>query len=90
MKHPVAIQHHLHEEVMHCCSKVTSSSQHEVVQKKRTQWKGNTCIDYGKRLLQDKENWKIVSSKSEYHFPGVFTDERSHVVYYIPDCRELP
>ena len=90
MKYPAAIQHHLHEEVTHCCSKVPSSSQHEVVQKKERNGKGIHALIMAKRLLQDKENWKTVSSKSEYHFPGVFTDERSHIVYYIPDYRELP
>ena len=51
--------------------------------------KGTHGIRIVKALLQDKENWKSISCKDDYHFPGVFKQEQMQVVYYVPDCTKL-
>ena len=43
-----------------------------------------------KRLLLDKENWKNITDKSEYQFPGVFSSPQTQNAYYTDDCTKLP
>ena len=51
--------------------------------------KGTHRIRIVKALLQNKENWKSVSCKDDYHFPGVFKQEQMQVVHYVPECTKL-
>ena len=74
------------------CSKSTSirlhSSSHKICRERKG--KGTHAWITAKRLLEDKENWNAITSKSDYHFPGQFSTNRTHAVLYTPDCMELP
>lgn len=40
-------------------------------------------------MLSDKENWKTVSNKRDYHFLRTFSEPSKQQLYYIPDCSLL-
>lgn len=52
--------------------------------------KGSHAITTIKALLQDEENWQIVTSKHDYQFPGVFSCTRMQSAFYVEDCMQLP
>lgn len=42
-----------------------------------------------RRLIECKENWKTISTKDDYQFPGVFDKEKEQVMLYTDNCRKL-
>ena len=58
-------------------------------QKRKREGKGSNILPVARKLLQDQENWKQVSSKQDYHFLGSFSKLTEQQLYYIPDCNQL-
>ena len=52
--------------------------------------KGSHGVTVIKKMLLDKENWTQISSKEQYQFPGIFSTPHTHVVFYTPNCMNLP
>ena len=52
--------------------------------------KGSHGLGIIKKLVEEKENWEKVTTKSDYQFPGVFTSATFQRAFYTPNCRELP
>ena len=48
--------------------------------------KGSNILPVVRKMLSDKENWKTISDKRDYHFLGTFTEPSRQQLYYIPDC----
>jgi len=57
--------------------------------KKSRQGRGTHGLTIVRQLLLDRENWKIIQSKHDYQFPGVFEDEQMQAIYYTPDVFKL-
>lgn len=51
--------------------------------------KGTHGLRIVKLLLEDKENWKHISSKNDYQYLGVFPNEQMQAIYYSSDCTKL-
>lgn len=43
-----------------------------------------------RKLIEDEENWKKISEKSDYQFPGVFPTQQSQRALFVDDCMKLP
>ena len=52
--------------------------------------KGSHAITTIKTLIEDCENWQVISSKNEYQFPGVFCAPKMQRAFYTPNCMEMP
>ena len=52
--------------------------------------KGSNILPVVRKMLSDKENWKTVSDKRDYHFLGTFPEPSKQQLYYIPECSLLP
>ena len=39
--------------------------------------------------MECKENWKTITEKTNYQFPGVFDCEQNQVIMHTNDCRKL-
>ena len=52
--------------------------------------KGSHAITTIKKMLEDEENWQVISSKDQYQFPGVFSGVQMQRAFYVADCMQLP
>ncbi len=53
------------------------------------QGKGCHALGVVRKLLLDRENWKIIETKRDYQFPGVFESDQLQSNYYTPDVSKL-
>ena len=59
-------------------------------EKRTKHGKGTHGILVVKKLMNDQENWRSVTSKYGYQFPGIFDGEVNQQMIHIPDCSKLP
>ena len=59
-------------------------------QKRVRSGKGSHGVAVIKQMLEDEENWEIISCKGDYQFPGVFSTSKYQRAYYTTDCMSLP
>lgn len=79
---PINMYNHPH----HTNNQATKNAGKKVATKKG---KGTRGLSVLKNLLQDKENWKTITTKSDYQFPGVFDSPLQPTLMYTPDCKSL-
>ena len=61
----------------------------ELVKQKSRVGKGGRIIDRLRDLLIDKENWREISCRNDYLYPGVFPDVMMRHMLYTPDITTL-
>ena len=59
-------------------------------EKRTKHGKGTHGILVVKKLMNDQENWRSVTSKYDYQFPGIFDGEVNQQMIYTSDCSKLP
>ena len=52
--------------------------------------KGSHGLAIIKKLVEEEENWEMITTKSDYQFPGVYTSSAFQRAFYTPNCRDLP
>jgi len=60
----------------------------EVKQKSRA-GKGGRVVDTLQELTADKENWREISCRNDFLYPGVFQDITKQHMLYTPDVTRL-
>ena len=61
-----------------------TKSNEEVKQKSRVS-KGGRIVDTLHDLMADKENWREISDRKDFWYPGVFQDITKQHMLYTPD-----
>ena len=51
--------------------------------------KGSRIVDTVKYLLEDSSKWQPITTKQDYHFPGVLKDVTEQYLLYTPDVYQL-
>ena len=64
--------------------------QAKVVKKSLRIGKGSHGVATIKKLIEDEENWKTITMKGDYQFPGTFCSAVMQKAFYTPDCTQLP
>ena len=67
---------------------VKTKSNEEVKQKSRA-GKGGRIVDTLRDLMTDKENWREISCRKDFWYPGVFQDITKQHMLYTPDVTSL-
>ena len=57
---------------------------------KKREGKGCHLLPLVKHLMQNKENWKAVTTKENYHFLVTFTTPCQNFLWYTEDVTQLP
>ena len=69
---------------------VNSGSSSQCTKRRSREGKGCHLLPLLKCLMQNKENWKPIPTKKNYHFLGIFTTPCQNFFWYTKDVTQLP
>lgn len=59
------------------------------IEKRNREGKGSHTLTMVRKSLTESENWFIIETKKDYHFPGVYSTQCQQQLYYIADVTTL-